>query len=107
AVLAPRPQVCGGRVVRGNDLLRVLVAQLVQRKSAARGDHQRLGQPRCRVDALERGPRPQMALAVRMQRTTGLRDRSLEPDGSQRILQRTATAGMHVDGAGGKEAPPP
>jgi len=36
----------------------------------------------------------------------GLRDRSLEPDGSQRILQRTATAGMHVDVAGGNERQP-
>jgi hypothetical protein len=106
AFLGQPPQVSGRRFSRGNDLLRILVAQLVQRESAAPGDRQRLGQPRCRIDALERGERPQMTLAVRMERVARLRHGRLQPDGGQRILQRAATAGMHVNVAGGNERQP-
>ncbi len=44
-----------------------------------------------------------MALAVRMERMAGLRDRCLQPDRSQRILQRAALAAVHVNVAGGDE----
>ncbi len=47
-----------------------------------------------------------MALAVRMERVAGLRDRCLQPDGGQRILQRAALARMHVHVAGGNERQP-
>src|SRR6476660_7812340 len=46
AFLGQPPQIGGRRFARGNDLLRILVAQLVQRESTAFRNRQRLGQPR-------------------------------------------------------------
>ena len=44
-----------------------------------------------------------MTLAVGKQRMTGPRHRRLEPDRSQRILQRAALANVHVHVAGGDD----
>ncbi len=48
------------------------------------------------IDAAQRLDRPQMALAVGMQRVAGFGYGSLEADRGQRILQRAALALMHV-----------
>ncbi len=68
----------GRRVAVRDDLLRVLVAQFVERKVAARGDGQRFGQQIRRVEARQAEPRAQVALAVGKQRVTGSEHRRFQ-----------------------------
>ena len=91
----------GGRglAVR-NDLIRVLVAQLVERETALLGDCQRLRQQLGRIDAAESIQGAQVLFGVRRQLAAALRERRAQPHRCQRILQFLAAAHMHVRGAG-------
>ena len=53
------------------------------------------------IEPLERRERAQMPLAVGMERVAALRDRRLQADRGQRVLQRAPLAHMHVHVAGG------
>src|SRR5215831_864108 len=74
AFLGEAAQVRGRRLAGRHDLLGIFVAQLVEREAAASGDDDRLGKPGRRIEPFERGEGAQMALAVGMERVTGLRD---------------------------------
>ena len=96
-----RPQVARRRGARRHDLLRVLIAQLLEREAAARGDLQRRGQQRRGIQLAEPGERPQATLAVRVQREPGLADSRVQADRGQQVLECAAAAPVHVDIAGG------
>ena len=90
AFLGEATQIAAGGLARGNDLLGILVAQHLERKLAARGNDERLGDPCGRIDAAQRLDRPQVALAVRMQRVAGFGIVCLEPDRGQRRPRRAS-----------------
>ena len=100
ALLGEPPQVRGRRFSWRHDLLGIFVAQFFERKLAALRDGERLGEPGGGIEALQGFERPQVALAVRVQRVAGLRDRRFQPDGGQRVLQGAAFALVHVYVAG-------
>jgi hypothetical protein len=103
ARLGQLPQPGIGRLAGGDHLLRILVAQFVQRKIAARGDLQRLRQQVRRIQASQGQARTQMALAVGKQRMAGLRHGGIEAQGGEHVLQRPPRARMHVHVAGGHQ----
>ena len=83
-----------------HDLLRILVAKLVERETAAPGDVPRRVDQRARVQRLDALERAQRALPVRVQRAAGTRDRRLQAYRGQEILERPAAALVHVHVAG-------
>jgi hypothetical protein len=86
----------GRRFARRHDLLRVLVAQFVEREAAALRDRERLGQQLRRVDALQPIARAQIALGIRQQTPAGLCQRRLVAHRGQHVLQPLACTRMHV-----------
>ncbi len=75
---------------------RVFVAQLAQIKLAAPGYGLRLLEQRWRIQLGQRRQGSQVALPVGEQPMAGLGHAGVMADGREGILQRTATAGMHV-----------
>ena len=78
-----------------HDLLRVFVAQLVQREGAAIGQRSRLREPLRLVQRLQPADRAQMLLGIGLQLPTASGERQAQPRGGQRVLQRFARAHMH------------
>ncbi len=70
---------------------------------AALGDVQRLDQQLGRVNARQALAPPQMALAAGKQSMAGARDRALQADGGERVLQHAARTQVHVHIAGGDQ----
>ena len=101
---APQPR--GRRLAGGHDLLRILVAQFVERERAALGDRLRLHQQFGGIDAGEPVQRPQVALRIRSERAAALRERRLHPHGRQHVGELAAAARVHVDVAGRDERQP-
>ena len=91
------------RLARRHQLLRVLVAQLVERKRAARGDGERLRQELGRIDLRQAHPRAQVPLGVRVKRLRAALERQAQPDRGERVLQATARAQVHVHVARGHQ----
>ena len=89
-------QVRRRRRVRRHDLFGVFVAQFLETEAAARGDLQRRGQQRLRIQFAQTRDAAQRTLAVRKQRETGGRDRRAQTNRGQDILQRTAAASVHM-----------
>ncbi len=96
-------QMRGRRFTLGNDLLRVFVAQLVERKAATPGEHQRLLEPRGFVQAAEPRERTQVRLGVGFELPAALRHRQAQARGAERVLQGLARAHVHQHVAGGDE----
>jgi hypothetical protein len=86
-----------------HQLLRILIAQLVEREIAARGDARALGEKLRRIELREAHAQPQVALGVRLQRLPALGHRLAQPDRRQHILQRLARAQVHVHVARGNQ----
>ena len=101
---APQPR--GRRLAGGHDLLRILVAQLVERERAALGDRLRLHQQFGGIDAGEPVQRPQVALRVRRKQPAALRERRLHAHGRQHVGELAAAAHVHVDVAGRDQRQP-
>ncbi len=89
-------QVRRRRRARRHDLLRILVAKLVEREPAAPGDVPRRLDERARVQRLDAAERAQRALPVRVKRAAGMRDRRLQAHRGQEVLERPAAALVHV-----------
>ena len=92
-----------GRLAFGHDLARILVAELVERERAARGDVERRRQELRRIDRGESLERAQVALAVREQRVARAVHGGAEPRGGEHVLQCASAARVHVHVAGGHE----
>ena len=84
-------------LARGHDLLRIFVAQRIERERAAGRDGNALGQQPGWIKLRELVARAQVPLAIGKQPVPRARHRHPQPDGRQHILQRAASAGMHVD----------
>ena len=95
----PAQGLCGGQT-RQHGLHRVLVTQLVQAETAARGDGQRGLQPLARVNAGQTHPCTQMRLGIGLQRKTAIRHRLAKAHCADHVLQRFARAHMHMHIAG-------
>ena len=91
------------RLAGGHELLRVFVAQLVEREAARSREAQRLGEQLGRIELREPHPQPQMALAVRMERPAAGGDRLAQAHRGEQILQPTPGAHVHVHVAGRDE----
>ncbi len=78
------------------DFLRVFVTQFLERKIATFGNPHRFVKKRLGINALQDFVTAQMPFAARMQRAAGLGHWHAEPDCGEYILQRTASAHMHV-----------
>ena len=104
ALGAARPgqgaQMAGRGLARGNDLLGILVAQLLEVERAALGDRERLLEERRGIELAQALEGPQAALAVRKQANARLVQRNSQPNGREHILQGAAAAAMHVHVAG-------
>ncbi len=101
AFLGELAQMRCGRLAFRHDLLRVFVAQLVQRERAALRDRDRFREQRRRVDRRKTRARAQVPLAVRVQREAAFGERLLHADRGERVLQRAPRADVHVDVARG------
>ena len=97
------PQPGGRRLARRHDLLRILVAQFVEREGAALGDRLRLQQQLGGIDARQPVQRPQVTLGVRRQLAPALRQRCLHAHGGQHVVQALAAPRVHLRVAGGHQ----
>ena len=86
-----------------DDFFRVLVAQLVDGKTAAFGDHQGFGQQIGRVEPRQPQPAAQVALAIGKQRVAGVENRGFQAQGGQCVLHWPAGAHVHVHIARGNQ----
>ncbi len=82
----------GRRVAFRHDLARILVAQLVERERAARGDLHRSGEQLGRMQLREALDRAQVTLAVRKQREPRPLDGGADAGCGEHVLQRAAAA---------------
>jgi len=89
-----------------NDLARVLVAQLVERKGAALGPGHARGQPIGRIQQAQAQPRTQVGLGVGLQRRAGLGHAAVQARGLQHIEQRLARTRVHAHIAHGQYRQP-
>ncbi len=101
ALLGERAQPLRRRPTRRHQLVRVLVAQLAEVERAALRDAHRLGQQRVRIQRGQGRARTQVALAVGEQMRAGFAQRQALADRGQGVLQRAATARVHVHVAAG------
>ena len=90
------PEVARRRLARRHQLLRILVAQLIEREPAAPRDLEGLAQEPLGIKTGQRLPIAEMALAVRVEGVTRGLERGPEPDGRERILQGLPLAAVHV-----------
>ncbi len=97
------PQPGRRRLPLGHHLAGVLVAQLVERKRAARRHRQRLGQQLGRITPAQRQARTQVLLGVGLQRQPAGAQRLADARGGEHVLQRFARAHMHVHVAHGHQ----
>ena len=80
------PQIRDRREAVRHDLLRILVAQAVEREGAALGDRHGFSKQLGPVEPREDLASAQMPLAVWKERVAGLRDGCLQPDRGEHIL---------------------
>ncbi len=90
----------GGRFAGGHQLVRILVAQLVQREMRQRGDLHRLGQQLRWIEPRQAPAFAQVAFAVGVEALTGLGHGDAMPHGRERILEPATLAHVHVHVAG-------
>ena len=83
-----------------NDLLRIFVAQLIEREAAQIGNLQRFGQQFGRIEARQAQAGAHMALGVGKQGVAGLENRRFQAQSGQHILHRTARLDVHMNVAG-------
>ncbi|MGH8588051.1 MAG: hypothetical protein ACREXX_01560 [Gammaproteobacteria bacterium] len=83
-------------LARRYQLLRILVAELIEREPAAPRDLDGLAQEPLGIKTGQRLPIAEMALAVRVEGVTRGLERGPEPDGRERVLQRPPLAAVHV-----------
>ena len=93
--LGQHPQPARGGVAGRHDLLRVLVAQLVQREGALPGQRHGGGQSLGGVQGGEAGARAQMGFRIRLKAVAAGGHRPAQARGGEHVLQRLARAGVH------------
>ena len=103
AFVGQAAQVARRRLTVRHHLLRVLVAQLVEREGAAGGHLQGLLKQVVRVQLPQRQPGAQVALSIGLKLHAALRQRLADPDRRQRVLQWLARPHVHVHVAGGHQ----
>jgi hypothetical protein len=86
----------GGRHPFGHDLFRILVAQFVQRETAALGNGEGLFEQRAGIKPGKPRAGSQTAFGVGKQVEAGFRQRASEADRRQRVLKRLPRTGVHV-----------
>jgi hypothetical protein len=82
--------------VRGDELFGILVAQLLQRKTAALSDACGLCEQFGRIDLRKMHAQPQMALGAGVKRVAASLHCRAQADGGQRVLQGLSRAHVHV-----------
>ena len=96
-----RAQMAGRRIPRRHQFLGIPVLQLIQGKTAAAGNLQRIAPAVLPDRSLQaRGAAAQMPLAIRIEDQTAPAQRLSGTNCSERILQRTPATHMHVHIAG-------
>jgi hypothetical protein len=90
------PQVFARAKSRRYNLVWILVTQLVERETTARGNFQGLGEQGRRVELAQTRQRSQVALGVNIQSCTQFLYRCVETDRGQGILQRLTPGHVHV-----------
>ncbi len=105
-LLGEHAQMRGRRFALGDQLVWILVAQFVERKTAALGNTQRFGEELGRIELRQPQSQPQMALGIREQGVSAVRHGRAQPDRGERVLQRPARTHVHVYVAGGNERQP-
>ena len=80
-----------------HQLLRVLVAQFIEREVAALGDVERRVEKPRRIELGEALERTQMTLAVRIEREPRGSDRCSQANGREHVLQGAPPAHVHVN----------
>src|SRR6185312_15254989 len=91
-----RAKVGGRRLAPGYQLLRVFVADLVEREAAAARDIERRSEEPRGMNACEAADGAQVAFAVRMELAADFRERALQPDRAHHVLEALARALVHV-----------
>ncbi len=86
---------CRGFVFR-DQLLRILVAQLIERERAAIRDPQAFREQRLGIDLRKAHAPAQVALGVREEGMPGFGERRADADRGERVLQRAARTRVHV-----------
>ena len=89
-----RAQPARRRMPGRDDLLRILVAQLVERETAALGDSDAFVEQFARVQARQAQATPQVLFGVRRERVAERLQRHVQPDRGERVLQRLARANV-------------
>ena len=89
-------QVGAWRLAAGNNLLRIFIAQFVERKATHSGDTHAFRQQLGRIKTRQTQAWTQMTLAVGEECMAGRVDRRFQTQGGQHILQGTAATCVHV-----------
>src|SRR5688572_28292022 len=100
AALRQRAEIRRRRLSGRYQLVRVLVAQLRERKIRALEYRERLAQQLGRITANELVDGPQASFGIRMQLEAERVERNFAPNGGQRVLQHAPLAAVHVNVAG-------
>ena len=88
-------QVRGGRLARRHDLLRVFIAQFLEREGAACGDGDGLAEPLFREFPHQHGTTAQVVVVVGKAPHPRLLDGAAMPHGSQGVQDRLGQARVH------------
>ena len=97
-------QVRGRRLAGGDDLLRILVAQLAEREAALAGEQQGVVQPLGLVQRRQAAARAQVLLGVGFEGEAAFGHRLADARGGERVLQGLPRADVHQHVAGGDDA---
>ncbi len=96
ALLGQHSQPAGRRLPGRYQLVRVLIAQLLEIEGAALGNAQRLAQQYGRIEFAQLLVWPQMPFAIGKQTESGLGHGDVMAHGGEGVLQGTPAAGMHM-----------